>query len=73
MTQSEIIDEVKKLPPDQRFDTLEAILRLLRDEFRGKSEIKERMARAAKKLLPDYSAGGDLTSFTALDGEDFHV
>ncbi len=62
MTQTEIIEEFKKLPPDQRIGAIEVILRSLRDEFRGRNSIKEKMARAAKKLLPDYSAGGELTS-----------
>ncbi len=73
MTSTEIINEFKKLPPDQRIDTLEAALRSLRDEFRSRNDIKQRMARAAKKLLPDYAAGSELTSFTALDSENFHV
>ena len=28
------------------------------------------LAEAARALLPDYEAGGQLTAFTALDGED---
>jgi len=33
--------------------------------------MKQRLAKAAEVLLPDYQAGGDLTAFTVLDSEDF--
>ena len=33
--------------------------------------IRRAMARAADALLPDYSPGGELTAFTALDGVDW--
>jgi predicted DNA-binding antitoxin AbrB/MazE fold protein len=38
-----------------------------------RSEPSERaqLAAAARALLPDYEAGGELTVFTTLDGEDF--
>jgi len=31
---------------------------------------RKALAEAARALLPDYEAGGQLTAFTALDGED---
>ena len=33
---------------------------------------EDRLAAAAKALLPDYTADPELTSFTALDSEDFY-
>jgi hypothetical protein len=36
-------------------------------------ERKRQLAAAAKALLPDYKKDDELISFTALDGEDFHV
>jgi hypothetical protein len=32
---------------------------------------KRQMAEKARQLLPDYSADGELTPFTDIDGEDF--
>jgi hypothetical protein len=37
------------------------------------TEKKRRLAEAAEALLPDYTTGGELTAFTALDGEDFYA
>jgi len=37
------------------------------------SESERKLPAAAKALLPDYAQGGNLTSFTDLDGEDFHA
>jgi hypothetical protein len=37
----------------------------------SQAEMKQRLAKAAEVLLPDYQAGGDLTAFTVLDSEDF--
>ena len=71
MTSEEIISEFKKLQPKQRVETLNAILRSIRDELPNKGDIKERMASAAKKLFPDYSTDSELTIFTSLDGEDW--
>jgi len=34
---------------------------------------KHEMQQAAKELLADYQTNPDLTSFTALDAEDFHA
>ena len=35
-------------------------------------EKTERLAAAAQALLPDYTTDTELTSFTALDSEDFY-
>jgi hypothetical protein len=34
---------------------------------------KKELADAAQALLADYRAGGELTAFTSLDGEDFNA
>jgi hypothetical protein len=79
MTQSEIIDQLKKLAPAQRLAIVEATLRSIREELAlaqepmKESERERKLAVAAKALLPDYAQGGNLTSFTDLDGEDFHA
>jgi len=79
MTQREIIEELKKLAPAQRLAIVEATLRSIREELAPAQEpVKElelegKLAAAVEALLPDYAQGGDLTSFTALDSEDFHA
>jgi hypothetical protein len=77
MTRSEILEELLRLPMGERLAIAEAALRGIREELRkheapaGRPEEIEKLAAAAKALLPDYAAGGDLTSFTSLDAEDF--
>lgn len=78
MTEREIIEELKKLTPAERLSVIEATLRTIREELPQvqqplKRAEKKRMAVAAKALLRDYTQGGDLTSFTALDSEDFRA
>jgi hypothetical protein len=34
---------------------------------------KRQLASAAEVLLADYAAEGEFTSFSVLDGEDFHA
>lgn len=78
MTESEIIELMKKLTPAERLSVVEATLRSIREELPQVQESprradKKQMAIAAEALLQDYTEGGDLTSFTALDSEDFHA
>ncbi|GFP24087.1 hypothetical protein HKBW3S09_01553, partial [Candidatus Hakubella thermalkaliphila] len=37
------------------------------------TERKRQLATAAEALLPDYTAGGEMTIFTALDNEGFYA
>jgi len=68
------------LDPEQRI----ALARIADEEGRSLSDVaremiqqqlrlrlKQRMARAAEILLPDYTTDGELAAFTSLDGEDF--
>lgn len=77
MTGAELLQELKKLTSAERLTVAEAALRLVREELQQtaqaatQSEMKQRLAKAAEVLLPDYQAGGDLTAFTVLDSEDF--
>lgn len=79
MTQSEIIEQLRKLAPAERLAIVEATLRSIREEIAlvqepvKEAEKERKLAAAARALLPDYAPGGDLTSFMALDGEDFHA
>jgi len=79
MTQAEILQQLRLLPPLERLALVEAVLRLTRDDLRQaeppltQSEKKKQLAAAAQALLRDYAPSGELTVFTALDGEDFHA
>ncbi len=78
MTYAEILEALKKLTLAERLALMEAVLHLTREELhqRGQppvgQERTEQLAAAAKALLPDYTADPELTSFTALDSEDFY-
>jgi hypothetical protein len=79
MTHREILEELKKLPTTERITIIEAALHIIHEDLQQieqpltKIERKRQLAVAAETLLPDYSAGGELTVFTALDHEDFHA
>jgi hypothetical protein len=79
MTHREILEELKKLPTTERITIIEAALHIIHEDLQQieqpltKIERKRQLAVAAETLLPDYSAGGELTVFTALDHEDFYA
>jgi hypothetical protein len=79
MTQVEILEELKKFTISERLTIVEAALRLIREDLQQvgqpltQTERRRQLAAAAEALLPDYAAGGELTVFTALDGEDFYA
>jgi hypothetical protein len=78
MTYAELLEALKKLTLAERLALMEAVLHLMREELQqgaqppAAQERSERLAAAAKALLPDYTADSELTSFTALDSEDFY-
>ena len=83
MTQIKILEELKKLTPTERLTIIETALHLIREDIQSRhkseeqpltrTERRRQLAAAAEALLPDYSAEGELTVFTALDSEDFHA
>lgn len=79
MTRREILEELKKFPTTERITIIEAALHLIHEDLEqveqplAKTERKRKLAAAAEALLPAYSTGGELTAFTAIDREDFHV
>ena len=79
MTHTEILEQIKKLSPKERLEVIDAAIHLLRDELTpnvqpsSPQERKRLLSQAADALLPDYETDNELTSFTALDGEDFHA
>jgi len=80
MTQTEILNELSKLSTRERLEVIEAAIHRLQEDLHDKDvpslaqiERKQRLSAAAAALLPDYTEDDELTSFTALDGEDFHA
>ena len=79
MTHAEILEQIKKLSPKERLEVIDAAIHLLRDELTSNvylltpQERKRLLSQAADALLHDYETDSELTSFTALDGEDFHA
>jgi len=79
MTHSEILEQIKKLSLNERLEVIDAAIHLLRDELTQKvrpltpEDRKRLLSKGADVLLQDYETDRELTSFTALDGEDFHA
>ena len=85
MTQTGVLEGLKILTTTERLTVIEAALHLIRKDLqqvdlppartekRRIDDIRRQLAAAAKALLPDYQAGGELTIFTALDSEDFYA
>jgi len=76
MTQTEILEALRKLTAVERITVIQAALQQMRDDLQQREQSltqvdkKQRLAVGAETLLPDYRAAGDLTIFTALDSED---
>ena len=75
MTRREMLEELRKFPTTERIAIIEAALHLIHEDMQKieQPDRKRQLAAAAEALLPAYSAGGELTTFTALDHEDFHT
>ena len=79
MTHAEILEQIKKLSLKERLEVIDAAIHLLRDELTQKvrpltpEDRKRLLSKGADVLLQDYETDRELTSFTALDGEDFHA
>jgi hypothetical protein len=79
MTHAEILEQIKKLSLKERLEVIDAAIHLLRDELTHGAQgltpqdRKKLLSKAANALLHDYETDSELTSFSALDGEDFHA
>jgi hypothetical protein len=83
--QTAVLEELEALTTTERLTVIEAALRLIRKDLqrvelpparterKRVDDIRRQLATAAKALLSDYKAGGELTIFTALDSEDFYA
>ena len=79
MTGVDVLAELKKLSTTERLRVAEEALQLVRQELEGAQVLDthsgraQQLAAAAAALRDDYVTGGELTAFTALDGEDFRA
>ena len=67
MDTKEIIEEIERLPIQERIWLIERTLRSIRV-----NEIKDKMETAVKELYSDYKTDKELTEFTDLDFEEFY-
>jgi hypothetical protein len=76
-TTQEVIDGLRRLPASERLVVIEVATRMVREDWERtvrpdkREQRQQQLAAAAAALVADYAAGGELTAFTALDGEDF--
>ena len=76
MTQTEILEALRKLTAAERITVIQAALQQIRDDLQHREQPlaqvdkKQRLAMAAETLLPEHKVDGELTLFTALDSED---
>jgi len=78
MTRTDILEELNKLPADERLGIVESALRELREQLLAghldvAAERRERLSVAADALKTDYDTDSELTAFTTLDRDDFHA
>lgn len=79
MTQTQLLDEFKQLTLTQQIDLLQSALEIVSAKVKLSSQADDKsqptlsLAEAALLLRTDYETDEELTSFTALDGEPFHV
>ena len=78
MTRTDILEELGKLPADERLDIVETAVHQLREQLRNgrrdsAAERRERLSIAADALKTAYETDSELTAFTTLDRDDFHA
>ncbi len=78
MTRTDILEELNKLPADERLGIVESALRELREQLLTghldvAAERRERLSIAADALKNAYETDTELTAFTTLDRDDFHA
>jgi len=76
MQQTEILNEIIRLPLSERIAIIESALISVRKELNvtdmPQKNIRQQMSEAAEALYMDYLENEELTAFTALDGEEFY-
>lgn len=76
MSTAELLGQLKQLSNAERLVVIEAATRLVREDLAAseadpRTEQERRLRDAATRLADLYQPGGELTEWTALDGEDF--
>lgn len=67
MEAKELIEEIERLPIQERIWLIERTLKTIRT-----NEIKDKIETAVKELYTDYKTDKELTAFTDLDFEEFY-
>ena len=67
MGTTELIREIQQLPVAKRILVIERTLKSIRE-----SDLRKKMKNAANSLLNDYLMDNELTSFTAIDFDNFY-
>jgi len=77
MTRTDILEELGKLPADERLGIVETALPQLREQFRAgrldtAAERRERLTIAADAPKPAYETDSELTAFTTLCIDEYN-
>lgn len=67
MSTTDLIEEIQKLPVNQKFRVIEATLKFIKED-----ETNNQLTIAAEELYKDYIEDKELTAFTSLDLEQFY-
>ena len=67
MSTQEIINELNKLPLQDRLLIIEKTLEIIRS-----TELDQQLSNAAETMSSEYKSNKELTAFTTLDLEDFY-
>ena len=67
METKEIIQQIVKLPIEERLLIIEQTLKFIRER-----EIKEKMSKAVAELQEEYKTNKELTAFTDIDFDNFY-
>lgn len=76
MTQTEILEALRKLMDTERITVIQAALQQIRNDLQQREQpltqvgMTQRLAMAAETLLPDYEGGSELTILTTLDSDN---
>lgn len=62
-----ILEEINKLPVEDKMYVLERTIKSIRE-----IEIKEKMSKAVSELMEEYKSNKELTAFTEIDFENFY-
>lgn len=65
METKEIIEQIGKLPMEDKMLILEKTVKAIREK-----EIKEKMSKAVFELMEEYKSNRELTAFTEIDFEN---